>query len=1009
MKKLYSILPMLFLAFLLFSQEREVSGTILAGEDGQPIVGATVLVKGTSVGTISDIDGKYNLQVPSNDAVLVFSFTGMISVEEIVGTRTQINLRMENSDSFLDEVVVTGYGTQGRRVLTSAVSSVKAEDIQNLPSASVDQLIQGRAAGVQISANSGTPGGGMFVRVRGTTSITASSDPLYVIDGIPVVSAPLESQGTGGQRTNPLADLNPADIESVEVLKDASATAIYGARAANGVVLITTKRGKKSQNAKVSLNVYAGTQSFAKDPSDQLVNAAEFESLINEANSNNWIVANGSIDAPDRAGRKYAATYPNANSGKYDTDWTSYIFNNGARMYNADLSVSGGTDRARYFISGNYFDQDGILIGTKFTRYTGRVNLDFDASDKIKLGTSILYSRNDRTRIGNDDNISGAMGGAYFLPPNLPPYAADGSFTKFSIFENPIAVINHDQRLMAVNRILANIYGEWEILPYLKFKTSGSVDYNEIKEDNYAPTQLNTGVAVSGSAVSAITLDDNLIWENILTFQKGLGGQHYLTVLLGQSLQTSRNEFTRASGQGFPSNDFRRITSAAIQTSSSTGTEWGIASLFGRINYDFAGKYIVTVNVRRDGSSRFGEENRWGTFPSIGVAWRLSQENFLKNNGFINELKLRASYGITGNQSGIDNFASLGLWTGGANYTTSAGTRPQQLANPNLKWEETTQIDIGVDFAILKEKLVFNFDWYNKYTRDLLLEVPLPRTTGFSSQFQNFGEVENQGWELTINATPIRKSDFSWEIGFNVASNKAIVRKLFSPIEIYNRSPFRLEEGQPIFSFWFHDQQYVDPQTGDAVWRTVNGNSTTEAFNSGRDRFFVGNAQPELFGGLNSTINFKGLDFSMFWQYSWGNEQLNWTRFFLEHGGTRNTNFMRSQLDRWQKPGDLTDVPRMTSKNYAADIRPSRLVEDGSYIRLKNITLGYTLPTTLTQKWGVQRLRVYLTGQNVLTITDYSGLDPELTGTAATLLTQGIEFFTFPQARVFTGGLTITL
>jgi len=635
------------------------------------------------------------------------------------------------------------------------------------------------------------------------------------------------------------------------------------------------------------------------------------------------------------------------------------------------------------------------------------VNLDFDATDKIKLGTSVLYSRNDRTRVGNDDNISGAMGGAYFLPPNIAPYQADGSFTKFSIFENPIAVVQFDDRLMRVNRILANVYGEWEILPSLKFKTSGSVDYNEIKEDNYAPTQLNTGVAVGGSAVSAVTLDDNLIWENILTFQKGLGGEHYLTVLLGQSLQTSRNEFTRASGQGFPSNDFRRITSAAVQTSSSTGSEWGIASFFGRLNYDFAGKYIVTVNVRRDGSSRFAEDFRWGTFPSIGAAWRISEEGFFPKGDFISELKIRGSYGITGNQSGIDNFASLGLWTGDAKYTISAGTRPLQLANPDLKWEETSQVDIGFDLGLLNERLVVNFDWYNKYTRDLLLEVPLPRTTGFSSQFQNFGEVENTGWELTLNATPVQNRNFNWNISFNVAHNKAIVRKLFAPIEIYNRSPFRLEEGQPVFSFWFHEQLGVNPQTGDAIWRTVNGTSETEQFVAGRDRFIVGNAQPDLFGGINNNITFKGFDFSMFWQYSLGNEQLNWTRFFLEHGGTRNTNFMRSQLDRWQQPGDITDVPKLGAKNYASDLRPSRLVEDGSYIRLKNITLGYTLPGTLTQKFGIQKLRLYATGQNVLTFTDYSGLDPELTGTAATLLTQGIEFFTFPNPRIFTGGISV--
>lgn len=990
MKRILSILP-LFLVAVLAMGQREVSGVITAAEDGQPVIGATILVKGTSTGTATDIDGKYTLTVPGNDATLVISYTGFKTVEIAVGNRSQIDVVMESSVSILDEVVVTGYGSQGRRVLTSAVSSVGAEQIENLPTPSVDQMIQGRAAGVQISANSGTPGGGMFVRVRGTTSITAGSDPLYVVDGIPITTSPLEAEGVGGQQTSPIADLNPADIQSIEVLKDASATAIYGARAANGVVIITTKRGKKSQNSKVTLNSYYGIQNYWKDPQGQLVNARQFEELMNESAVNNG------GNPP----------YPNPGSGA-STEWASLLFRDNAPMHNVDLSLSGGTDKVRYFISGNQFNQEGIMKNQEFTRRSGRVNLDFDATDKITIGTSVLYSRTDRIRSDNDDNIYGGLGGAFFFPPNIPIYQPDGSLTKFSIFENPVAVAEFQDLNMKVNRILANVYGEWSIINGLKFKTSFSVDNNNVKEDAYWPTQMNEGAVVGGQGRSTVTVDDNIIWENILTYQESLGGEHYLTVLLGQSVQQSDFERTQATGQRFPSNDFRRITSAATQFSTSSGTEWGISSFFGRLNYDFAGKYIVTVNVRRDGSSRFGEANRWGTFPSIGAAWRLSQENFLKDNDLISELKLRASYGITGNQNGIDNFASRGLWTGGANYTTTAGTRPLQLANPELKWETTRQIDIGVDLGILDERVVFSFDWYNKYTEDLLLEVPLPPTTGFSSQFQNFGEIENEGWELTINATPVRNNDFSWDINFNIAHNEGVVRKLFAPIEVYNRSPFRYEEGVPLFSYWLHEQLYVDPANGNPVWRTVNGNSTTEAFNPNRDRFYVGNAQPDFFGGITNTLTFKGLDFMMFWQYSFGNEQLHWNRFFQEHGGTRNTGFMTSQLDRWQNPGDITDIPRMTAANYAGNLRPSRFVEDGSYIRLKNIALGYTLPSSLTSKFGIQKLRLYVTGQNVITITDYTGLDPELTGPASNQLVQGMEFYTFPHARTFTGGITVS-
>lgn len=988
MKRILSVLPFLFAAVLALGQGKMVSGVISAAEDGLPVIGATILIKGTASGTVTDIDGTYAVNVPSNDAVLVISYTGLKTQEITVGDRTQIDVQMESSVSILDEVVVTGYGSQGRRVLTSAVSSVSAEELENLPTPNVDQMLQGRAAGVQVTANSGTPGGSMFVRVRGTTSITAGSDPLYVVDGIPIVTAPLESLGLGGSQTSPLSDLNPADIQSIEVLKDASATAIYGARAANGVVIITTKRGSRSQNAKVSLNTYYGFQDFWKDPQDQLVNAQQFEELRNEAARNN-----GGTEP-----------YPNPGSGGADTRWAEEVFERNAPMHNIDLSISGGNDKVQYFISGNQFDQDGIIRNTNFTRRSGRINLDFKAFKDVKIGTSLLYARTSRQRQRNDDNTQGALGGVYFFPPNIPIFDANGDYSKFSIFENPVAAVNFYDLQQNVNRVLANAYGEWDIMQGLTFKTSFSVDYNQVKEDNYIPTTLNTGAAVNGSAYSAQTIDDNIIWENILTYQKGLGGEHYLTVLLGQSIQASDNEFTRASGQDFPSDDFRRITSAATQFSSSTGSEWGISSIFGRINYDFAGKYIVTVNVRRDGSSRFGEDNRWGTFPSIGAAWRLSEEAFLQNSSFINELKLRASYGITGNQNGIGNFASRGLWTGGANYVDNPGTSPQQLANPDLKWETTRQIDIGFDLGILDERVVVTFDWYNKYTEDLLLDVPLPPSTGFSSQIQNFGEVENQGVEFSISATPVRSSDFSWDINFNIAHNKAIVRKLFAPIEIYNRSPLRLEEGEALFSFWFHEQLSVDPQTGNPIWRVSEGEQT---FNANRDRFIVGNAQPDVFGGITNNLRFKDFDFSMFWQYSYGNEQLNWNRFFQEHGGTRNTQFVTTQLDRWQQPGDITDIPRMTAANYAGNLRPSRFVEDGSYIRLKNISLGYSLPQSLISKWGIQKLRVYVTGQNVITITDYTGLDPELTGPASNPLVQGMEFYTYPQARVFTGGLTL--
>lgn len=988
MKKLIATFLAFGLALSMYGQ-KTVTGKITTAEDGEVVIGATILIKGTTRGEVTDLDGNFSIEVPNDDAILIVAFTGLKTIEERVGPRTEINFEMASDIAMLDEIVVTGYGSQGRKVLTSAISSLDAKEIENLPQPSFDQMMQGRAPGVQISANSGTPGGSIFVRIRGTNSITAGSDPLYVVDGIPIVSNPLEAEGTGGQRTSPIADINPADIQSIEILKDASATAIYGARAANGVVLITTKRGERSRNARVTLNSYVGIQNFWRDPSEAVVDARTFEELSNEAARN----------------RGQAEPYPNPGSG-FNTDWNSFIFRNDAPIFSTDLSISGGDDKVKYFVSGSNFSQKGIMRNNDYIRQTGRVNLDYKVNDKLKFGTSVLYSRSDRTRSDNDNNIFGALGAAFFNPPNLPDRQPDGSLTKFSIFENPIAVAEFQDLKMITNRVLANIFGEWEITDYLTFKSIASVDYNNIKEDAYWPTQMNEGAAVNGQARSTVTVDDNLIWENVLTFQKGLGGDHYLTVLAGQSVQTSDFERTQAFGQQFPSNDFRRITSAAIQTASSEGSEWGISSFFGRLNYDYAGKYLLTVNVRRDGSSRFGEDNRWGTFPSIGVGWRITEESFMQNNSFFDELKLRASWGITGNQNGIGNFASLGLWNGGFNYFGAPGTSPAQLANPDLQWETTRQINFGVDMTFLNERVTMTVDYYKKVTEDLLLNVPLPRTTGFSSQIQNFGELENEGWEFNLNLAAVQTNEVQWNINFNVAHNEAVATRLVAPIEAFTRSPIRLEEGLPLFSFWLHEQLGVDPQTGDAIWRTQNGDSQSESFNPSTDRFIVGDAQPDLFGGFTSDLTWKGFNFNMFWQYSIGNDQLHWNRFFQEHGGGRNTQYHVSQLDRWQQPGDVTMVPRMTAANYSGSLRPSRFLEDGSYLRLKNITLGYQLPFSVAEKLGMRNARVYISAQNLITITDYTGLDPELNTGANNQLVQGIELYAFPQARTYTAGFT---
>jgi TonB-linked SusC/RagA family outer membrane protein len=990
--KFFLLLLLFVFPLTILAQSQTLSGKVTSDDDGLPLIGVTVAVKGTTVGALTNVDGVFQLKVPAN-ATLTFKYIGYATKEVAVGNATKLNVMLSAVSNALSEVVVTGYGSQNRKTITSAITSVKAEDIANIPASSTDQLLQGRASGVQVSSNSGTPGGGVAVRIRGTSSINASSEPLYVIDGIPIQSSNLSQLSIGGGITNPMADINPADIESMEVLKDASATAIYGARAANGVVLITTKRGA-NRKAKINLGFYYGKQKATKLPG--VVDGPTYESLTNEAKSNDYSAShNGSLTG-------FVAPYANP-AGAISNNWSDYIFRSGA-IRNTDLSISGGSEKVQYLISGNNFLQQGIIKNADFQRSTGRVNLDFNPITGLKLGTSMLYSNNSRGRLRNDDNISGGLEGAFFYPPDKGVYNPDGSYYKISTFENPVTAINESKISMLTNRFLGSIYGEYEFLAGLRLRSSFSLDYSNADEQVYDNSKTNSGSAVNGSAQALSTNNTNWIQENVLSYQFRVNKNSF-NALIGTSLQESKTNAISATGTGFPSDSFTQIIAAAVHNSSSTSTSYGIGSVFGRINYDYARKYLLTVNVRRDGSSRFGIANRWGTFPSVGLGWLVSQEDFMKNMPSVSTLKLRGSYGITGNQSGINDFQAYGLWSGGA-YTSTPGIAPTQLANTNLKWETTKQTDIGLDLGLFKNRVNLTVDYYYKKTQDLLLSVSIPRTTGFDNLVQNYGELENRGIELGISADVLNKENgLKWNLNFNISHNKNKILKLAAPFNVYNRDIYRYQEGGEMYSFYLNPQTGVNPQTGAIIFQDVNGDGK---FDVNNDRKIVGTANPKFFGGFTNNFNYKGFDLMFFLQYSYGNKELNWNRFFQEHGGTRSTNFSISQLGRWQNPGDITMIPKMTAANYASDLRPSRFLEDGSYMRLKNITLGYTLPSKLTQKAKMSSVRLYVSGQNVFTFTKYTGLDPELTGTASTTLTQGIEFYTVPNPRTFLAGINVS-
>jgi len=1004
------------LPFLLHAQGRTVTGKVTAGDGTGGLPGVTVVVKESAVGGVTDVNGTYQLQVPEGRNTLVFSFIGYVTKEVAINNQSTVDVVLQTDAKALEEVVVVGYGEQNRRTVTGAISQVGADQIKDIPAPSPDQLLQGRSSGVIVSAGSGEPGGSVMVRVRGSTSINANSDPLYVIDGVPIVSQNI-ARTTFGMPSNPLADINPSDIESMEILKDASATAIYGARAANGVIIITTKRGKTGKPA-VSISSYVGTSSAWRDPSELRVDGPTFEKLQNEAAANNWIDTYGSLDALSPRGAAFTAPYANPDAA-INTNWFDEIMQNGS-LFNIDASISGGNEKVRYLVSANNFSQEGIVRPTRFERKSIRANIDFSASDKLKFGTSIFYTNSQRNRLQNGNNINSAVANSFFYPSNIPIYNEDGTYNR-PVWESPVALANETDYLMNTDRIIGNIFADWYIANGLIFKTTWSLDNNYISEDQYSNTNLTAGASVMGSATSSVVQDLNWINENVLTYQFGLGSNHNFNLLAGTTIQSNTNSFASATGTGFPSNSFRTIAAAAVKNSNADETAWAIASLFGRVNYDFKQKYLFTGNLRYDGSSRFGKNNRWGLFPSASVGWVVSEEAFMKGFKPVSELKIRASYGVTGNQSGIGNFASLGLWGGqrgglrggggvtpgsggSAAYGDSPGFNPVQLANPDLKWETTAQFDVGFDLGLFTDKLRVTFDYYNKQTTDLLLEVPVPRSTGYSVLLQNYGAMENKGVELGINATPIKRGSFTWDIGFNISRNKNLVTKLAAPISTYSREYVRIQEGYSLSSFYVHEQLGVDPQTGDIIWNTGND----EIFNINQDRFISDkNAWPDFQGGLNNSLKYKNFDLTAFLQYSYGNYVFNYNRYFFEHGGERATGYSAQQLDRWQKPGDITDIPRMSHKNYDINYRPSRHLEDASYLRLKNATLGYTIPAAISGKMKISNIRLYVSGQNLLTFTKYSGLDPEVSESATSQTSQGIDQGVMPQPRVWMGGFNI--
>jgi TonB-linked SusC/RagA family outer membrane protein len=1024
-----SILFTLLLAFcsVAFTQAQKhndnitLVGKVLDKSDA-PLVGATVHIKGTTHEVITDKNGEFRFLTGQRIPIVVtITYVGFQEQDVPINSYDPVTIHLQENTGHLNDVVVVGYGTQRRRDLTSSISSIRDADVQAIPVASFDAQLQGKAPGLQINSNTGVPGDGVFVRVRGTTSINALNDPLYIVDGVFINNTTLQTVNTGGRSTSPLADINPADIENVEVLKDASATAIYGSRGANGVIIITTKRGSFNSHPKLNLDASTGTN-WAPKLWD-LTTGPQHATLENEfyANSEADAIAAGNTagEAQYKTPPFTGSTWnPTASTGRgtpdlqHTYDRLHQLFQHGS-LQNYDLSLAGGNKETQYYLGAGFTHQDADIKPLYFERASLKLNVDQKVNDWIQVGFSNNFSRTYRKQgRAGDGPDGGLLQSALHTPTYLPPFSPTGEPLNYAGFDNLSILIQYYDVHTISLRYIGNVYADAQIAKGLKFRTSWSMDYNNYNESEYWNNLTQDGAPpTNGLGTSALTQNSTWIDEQTLTYKTVFGSKNNFSAVVGNTIQSNLTTMTSARGTGFPSNSYTDISSAATRTASQTWTKGNLASFFGRADYNYAGRYFLEASFRADGSSKFGSNNQWGYFPSIGASWRIKDETFLRNVRSVSDLKLRASYGITGNQNGISNFAAQGLWAGGSGYPDNAsgdqpGTAPQQLANANLKWERTAQTDLGIDLGLFQDRITLDANIYDKRTTNVLLQLPVSAVSGFSTYNSNAGIISNKGYELGLNTVNIKGHGFSWTTNFSISGNVNKVVSLPTPIYEYSRDWVVMQQGSPMYSFWLYKQLYVDPKTGASVFQgEVNGTLPTSA------RQIVGNAMPKFFGGINNTFSYAGFDLNVLFTYQYGNKIMNLNRFFGEGGGTRDANrvMFADQLNRWTHEGQVTDVPRETAYglSYTTD-QNSRFMEDGSFIRLKELNVGYTIPRKVTGKWHVNTLRVYFVGTNLWLLTKYTGPDPEANVTGIQTV-QGLDLGTPPQPRAIQFGINATL
>jgi TonB-linked SusC/RagA family outer membrane protein len=1002
--------------------EQTISGQVTDESTKTPLPGVNILAKNTATGTVTDADGNYRLTVDDAVTTLVFSSIGYETKEEIIRGRTVINISLPPDVQSLSEVVVIGYGTVEKSDLSGSVASVEGEVLQMTPASTFVQSLQGRAPGVDVRAASNAPGGGIRVRIRGSNSINASSDPLYVVDGFPIDNnVNINPQGAGRNAfgADPLSSISPNDIESIEILKDASATAIYGARGANGVVIITTKRGQIGK-PKIDFDYFLRVDNVRNKL--DLANAEELAILNNE-----WAANNGRDPIYDGVNR------PLPEELGEGTDWQDEIFRT-ALVHSYNLSISGGTENTRYLVSGNYFDQDGIIIESNFKRGGLKFNLDQKVSERLSFGVNLNANRtvndavpSDGTGFQNDSPLWNAL----TMTPVLPVFDEEGNYTHnrdetVKILENPVSIARTRSDITYTTRIIGNTFMDLELIEGLTFRANFGADLINSKRNVYIPNTAQTqalpnlGVASIGTVQSA-----NWLQEYTLSYDANLGADHRLNAVVGYTVQTRSTEQVFSQTNDFFTNklEFNNLGIGADPRPSSSNTvETGLLSYIGRVNYVFRDKYILTGTVRRDGSSKFGKDNKWGVFPSAAFAWRIGDEDFLQNSPLISDLKLRSSYGITGNES-IDPYSSLALYQTTLpiiDQTPVIGLVPNRIPNPDLKWEKTAQFNVGVDASFAEGRVNFTADYYIKRTNDLLLNVTIPSQSGYTTSVQNIGEVENKGIELQLGYNN-SFGKFSWRSSFNISFNR---NQLVSLPEGTDRLLFGIGRGEsahgrsialpgePLGLFygyrfegiWQTEEEIVEAgntvggvnRPGLPRYADLNGDGFRR---NDDDREVIGDPNPDFIYGFSNDFSYGNFTLTVFINGVYGNEIADLNRIGLLAQPQKH-NVLQTYFDeRWTGPGtgNTIEAPLTNAgewKNFS-----DRDVIDGSYLRVRTINLAYNLPTnTMGVDW-LQRAQVYVAGDNLITVTNYTGFDPEVDLYSSSSVQLGVDNGAYPAAR----------